>query len=273
MNNFMKTEQNSNASNQPVLRADGLTKTYVMASAKLEVLRGLSLEVAPGEIVAVVGASGSGKTTFLHALGGLDTPTAGRVLLQGEDIYALSPARLTLLRAMKIGFVFQSYHLLPELDALENVLLPARNINWRLHKPARMREAANPSSAARATELLNAVGLSNRAGHLPGELSGGEQQRVALARALMNDPDVILADEPTGNLDAGTGRQVLEHLFGLARSARKTMVMVTHNLDVAAMADRVLELRAGRLEVARIQNAKVPFHEQTISQRGNPFPQ
>ncbi len=248
----MKKEQNSDAANQPILRADGLTKTYIMASTKLQVLRGLSFEVAEGEIVAVVGASGSGKTTFLHALGGLDTPTAGKVFLQGEDIYAFSPARLTLMRAMKIGFVFQAYHLLPELDALDNVLLPARNITWRWNRPARMRMTSAPSDAERAAELLDAVGLSARAGHLPGELSGGEQQRVALARALMNDPDVILADEPTGNLDADTGRQVLEHLFALARNARKTMIMVTHNLDVAARADRVLELRAGHLKNADI---------------------
>jgi len=236
----------------PTFQVQGLRKVFRMGPVELEILRDLVFEVAAGEAVAVVGASGSGKTTFLHSLGGLDTPTAGQVRLQGTDLYALSPARRTRLRASRIGFVFQAYHLLPELDALDNVLLPARNSAWRWDRLFSVgRVLAGParpeSSAARAAALLEAVGLAGRAAHLPGELSGGEQQRVALARALMNDPDVVLADEPTGNLDADTGRQVLEHLFALVRGGRKTLVLVTHNLEVARLADRILELRGGRL--------------------------
>lgn len=238
---------------EPVFKVNGLRKLFRMGSSDIEVLKDLDFEVHAGEIVAVIGASGSGKTTFLNSLGGLDTPNAGRVLLQGTDLYALSPARRAVLRATRIGFVFQAYHLLPELDALENIMLPARNSSWRLP-----RFFGNPGSffnvprketpLQRAATLLDAVGLSDRREHLPGELSGGEQQRVALARALMNNPDVVLADEPTGNLDARTGGQVLEYLMALVRGSNKTMVMVTHNLEVTRMADRVLEFRNGHLE-------------------------
>ena len=243
----------------PTFQVQGLCKTFCMGATNIYVLRDLDFQVAPGEMVAVVGASGSGKTTFLHALGALDTPTSGQVLFQGIDLYAMSPARRTRLRARHIGFVFQAYHLLPELDAFDNVLLPSRSSNSVFSRmfdeprsAGKTTAAASASPAGRASALLDSVGLAGRAEHLPGELSGGEQQRVALARALINDPDVVLADEPTGNLDLETGRHVLESLFDLVRSGHKTLIFVTHNMEIARQADRILELRNGRLAPAAL---------------------
>lgn len=219
-----------------LLTATNLHKSYVLPHKTVEVLKGASFTVGVDERVAIVGRSGTGKSTLLHLLGGLDRPDRGEVCIAGQSIYALTPRARSVLRARQIGFVFQSYHLLPEMDVVENVMLPALAIG-ESHGRAR----------SRAKELLDLVGLSDRATHTPLELSGGEQQRVALARALMNAPRLLLADEPTGNLDRDTGAQILELLFGLAQQHRHTLVVVTHAPEVAARCDRVLRLENGLL--------------------------
>jgi len=221
----------------PLLDAQDLYKAYRLPHKTVQVLKGAALTVGPLERVAIMGRSGSGKSTLLHLLGGLDRPDAGEVRLGGRSLYKLSPRESSQLRARQIGFVFQSYHLLPEMDVLENVLLPAMAAG----------ETNRPRLRARALELLAQVGLADRATHMPLELSGGEQQRVALARALMNAPGLLLADEPTGNLDRDTGAQILELLFGLVRDQRHAMVIVTHAPEVAARCDRRLRLDDGRL--------------------------
>ncbi|OGV85037.1 MAG: hypothetical protein A2340_10050 [Lentisphaerae bacterium RIFOXYB12_FULL_60_10] len=230
---------NNASSTRDVIRAEGLQKSYRLRGVTLDVLRDVNLNVRPGETVAIVGISGAGKSTLLHVLGGLDHPAAGRVWIEGRDVYQLSESRRTALRAAVIGFVFQSYQLLPEMTVLENVLLPAMALG-------RVRSIGG-DARVRACDLLAAVGLSDRLAHRPMELSGGEQQRVALARALMNDPQVILADEPTGNLDRGTGGEVLEYLFTLTRQRGHALVLVTHNETVARTCDRVWRLQAGVL--------------------------
>ncbi len=219
----------------PVLEAIGLVKTYVMPHKRVDVLRGASLATAPGELAAVVGKSGAGKSTLLNVLGGIDAPEAGEVRICGESLFALPPSKRTALRASTIGFVFQSYHLLPEMTILENVMLPAMALG-RLSRNEMRRRAA---------DLLAQVGLDGRAAHRPLELSGGEQQRAAIARALMNAPRLILADEPTGNLDQATGKLVLDLLFSLVRSSGSSMLIVTHDPGVAARCDRTLALESG----------------------------
>lgn len=214
-------------------------KGYRIGPRTIEVLRGASLRVAAGEKLGVIGASGAGKSTLLNVLGALDRPSSGRVMFEGADLYRMSARRRTQVRGARIGFVFQAYHLLPELTLLENVMLPART-RWDAFR----REAGD---RARALELIAKVGLTERLAHQPDELSGGEQQRAAIARALMNDPDVVLADEPTGNLDTAMGDQVLDCLFALAGDARRTVVLVTHNPAVAARCDRVVSLRDGAI--------------------------
>ncbi len=203
----------------------------------IRVLDGVSFSVADGEHVAIVGRSGAGKTTLLNILGGLDKPTSGDVRLDGRSLFRGFGAsrRRNRIRATKVGFIFQSYHLMPELDIVENVLLPS--MTGVAHIPA---------ARARAKDLLEKVGLGGRLGHLPAELSGGEQQRVALARALMCRPQLILADEPTGNLDALTGAEILKLLFEVNETPI-ACVMVTHSADAAARCDRVLKLEKGRL--------------------------
>jgi len=232
----------------PVLEVEALGRDYRMGSAVISVLNNVSLKVSAGETVAIIGVSGAGKSTLLHIIGGLDQPTRGTVRFHGRDIYAMSGRQRTVLRARSIGFVFQFYHLLPELDVLENVMLPAMNSNLGLlgfSGPRRPMTQTNPRKGA--LNLLQSVGLAERAIHLPAELSGGEQQRAAVARALVNEPELLLADEPTGNLDSITGAQVLGVLFSLVRDHRRTLIMVTHNADVAARCDRVLKLQDGRL--------------------------
>ncbi len=210
-----------------------------MGRYRIHVLKGVSLQVRRGETLSIMGASGAGKSTLLHILGGLDQPTHGEVLLGGRSIYDLPAGARAEIRATRIGFVFQAYHLLPELDVAENVMLPAMSRFGAVARHAQNR--------ARALDLLAQVGLADRAEHRPMELSGGEQQRVALARALMNDPEIMLADEPTGNLDSATGEIVLKYLFDLTAGRRHTLVVVTHNEAVAAMCDRQLHLRDGSL--------------------------
>ncbi|HEY3760729.1 MAG TPA: ABC transporter ATP-binding protein [Verrucomicrobiae bacterium] len=216
--------------------ARGLTKSYAMGSRTLEVLRDVDLEVARGDFLALRGSSGAGKSTLLHLIGGLDSPNAGEILFDGLDITQFSSGKLTRLRNRRVGFVFQSYHLLPELTALENVCLPARIA----------RNAAG-SSEIRARDLLKRVGLENRIDHRPSELSGGEQQRVAIARALINQPELLLADEPTGNLDSRTGGEIIELLKNLRVERQMTLVIATHDARVAEHAHRSVELADGRI--------------------------
>ena len=221
-----------------MLEVADIVKEYRLPGQKpIRVLDGVSFAVAAGEHVAIVGRSGAGKTTLLNILGGLDKPTAGDVRLGGESLFRGFGAarRRNRLRATKIGFIFQSYHLMPELDIVENVMLPSMTGRARV-----------PSARARAKELLAKVGLGDRLKHLPAELSGGEQQRVALARALMCRPEIILADEPTGNLDALTGEEILKLLFEVNETPI-SCVMVTHSAAAAARCDRMLKLDGGHL--------------------------
>jgi putative ABC transport system ATP-binding protein len=216
-----------------LIQVRGLTKSIHTGTHRVDILKGIDLDIARGEFAAVMGPSGSGKSTLLGLLAGLDTPTSGRILLDGEEITSLVEDQMALLRGRKIGFVFQSYHLIPTLTAEENVLLP-------------MELAGNGHGGrARARELLERVGLSARRDHYPVQLSGGEQQRVALARAFALRPPILLADEPTGNLDSATGQVVLDLMLALNREQGATMVLVTHEDAVAACAGRRIVLRDG----------------------------
>ncbi len=220
-----------------ILRAEGVDKAFPQGRGGwLTVLQGIDLEIRAGECLAVVGPSGAGKSTLLHILGALDRPTGGRVWFRDEDLFARDDTELARFRSRHVGFVFQFHHLLPEFTALENVLMPARIAGM----PRREAER-------RARDLLEQMGLAERVGHRPAELSGGEQQRVALARALVVEPDVILADEPTGNLDRRTGRAVQDLLLEWNRRTGVTLVVVTHNPDLARSMDRVVTLVDGRL--------------------------
>lgn len=219
-----------------MLTARDIKRTYSIGKTTLDVLKGVSMQVTAGETVSIMGESGSGKSTLLHVLGGLDTPKAGEVHFKGQSVYGMSSSRRARFRAENVGFVFQSFHLLPELDIVENVALPSM-----------AKKTGKASAVARAKELLSEVGLAERIGHRPQELSGGEQQRVAIARSLMNEPDIIFADEPTGNLDSKTGDKVLHYLFQLVEARRHTLVLVTHNQEVASRCSRELFLRDGVL--------------------------
>jgi ABC-type lipoprotein export system ATPase subunit len=222
--------------NEPLLSVRGLTKTYILGKRALEVLRGVNLDVAGGEFLALRGASGAGKSTLLHLIGGLDTPNAGEIHFAGQNLAALSESELAQFRRYRVGFVFQSYYLLPELDALENVCLPARI--------ARVPAA---QAGARGRDLLARVGLKDRMEHKPYELSGGEQQRVAIARALINEPELLLADEPTGNLDSHTGGEIMELLKSLRAEKQTTLIIATHDANVAATAPKVVHLVDGQI--------------------------
>ena len=221
---------------QSLLSARGLKKTYVLGKRTLEVLRGVDVEIARGDFVALRGTSGTGKSTLLHLLGGLDTPNAGQIIFDGQPMSRFSDRELTHFRNRRVGFVFQAYHLLPELSALENVCLPARVARIGVTKAVR-----------RAEELLARVGLQDRLDHKPSELSGGEQQRVAIARALINEPELLLADEPTGNLDSHTGAEIIELLRSLRPEKLMTLIIATHDGKVAASAPRTLELVDGQI--------------------------
>ncbi len=219
-----------------LIEAHELHKSYAIGRRTLEVLRGVSVTVTRGEFLALRGASGAGKSTLLHLLGGLDVPTPGTIRAGGIDLSGLSGTALSHWRNQKVGFVFQAYHLLPELDALENVCLPARMARVPVDEVTR-----------RGRELLQRVGLGSRLDHKPWELSGGEQQRVAIARALINQPELLLADEPTGNLDSQTGEGIIDLLCQLRAERSMTLVIATHDARVAARAPRVLELADGRV--------------------------
>jgi len=217
-----------------VLAAEGLGKQVNSPEGTLAILADVSLSIRRGESVAIIGASGAGKSTLLALLAGLDEPTAGRTSLAGNDLAALDEDGRAAVRARHVGFVFQSFHLLPSLTALENVMLPL--------ELARRSDARHAASA-----VLGRVGLAGRVGHYPRQLSGGEQQRVAIARAFVTQPDVLFADEPTGNLDAQTGEKIMDLLFGLNRATQTTLVLVTHDASLAARCDRIIRLDAGRV--------------------------
>jgi lipoprotein-releasing system ATP-binding protein len=223
--------------NEPLLSARGLSKSYAMGRRTLEVLRGVDLDVARGEFLALRGASGAGKSTLLHLIGGLDSPNAGEIRFDGQDLAAFSESKLTHFRNRRVGFVFQSYHLLPELTALENVCLPAR-----------VARISAGTAVKRGSELLARVGLQDRIEHKPFELSGGEQQRVAIARALINEPELLLADEPTGNLDSHTGGEIIELLKALRAEKHMTLAIATHDEKVAAHAERTVQLADGQIQ-------------------------
>ena len=212
----------------------GVSKTVSSGDHQLTILHSLDLTVPSGQRLAVVGPSGSGKSTLLGLIAGLDAPSTGSILVDGTDVTRLSEDDLARLRGAKIGFVFQSFHLIPSLTALENILVP-------------MEIAGRRDAAQRAESLLDEVGLADRGHHYPSQLSGGEQQRVAIARALSNEPVIVLADEPTGNLDTKTGHQVIELLLGINQQRRATLVVVTHDPEIASMADARVYLRDGRV--------------------------
>jgi len=226
----------------PAVEVRAVHKSYHLGRTSLHVLRGLGFAVPTGHFVAVVGASGSGKSTLLHVVGLLDRPDRGQVLLGGVDTADLSARQRNLRRCHEIGFVFQFYHLLPELNVLQNTLLPAKVASSAVQWLARRRQ-----QTARALEVLESMGLADRIRHRPKELSGGERQRVAIARALMNRPKLLLADEPTGNLDSRTGRQIMKVLREAGRQTGATVLMVTHDADLAGQADRVLHMVDGRI--------------------------
>lgn len=227
---------NTPESNDTVtLRAERLVKRVDSPGGTLTILDDVSFDVARGETVSIVGASGAGKSTLLGLLAGLDVPSEGRVVLESHDLAALDEDGRAAVRADHVGFVFQSFHLVPSLTALENVMLP-------------LELAGRDDARERSLETLAAVGLAERAGHYPRQLSGGEKQRVAIARAFVIEPRVLFADEPTGNLDQATGEHIIELLFDLNRARGATLVLVTHDLDLARRCDRVLHMAAGRID-------------------------
>jgi len=223
--------------NELFLSARSLTKTYAMGRRSLEVLRGVDLTVSRGKFLALRGASGAGKSTLLHLIGGLDSPNAGEIFFKGQNLANFSEAELTQFRSRRVGFIFQAYHLLPELTALENVCLPAR-----------VARISAGQTGKRGHELLARVGLEDRTDHKPSELSGGEQQRVAIARALINEPELLLADEPTGNLDSKTGGEIIELLKTICAEKQMTLVIATHDEKVAARAERIVQLVDGLIQ-------------------------
>jgi putative ABC transport system ATP-binding protein len=218
-----------------MIEVQDLSKTFTSGSYALEILKSINLTIAKGEVLAIEGPSGSGKSTLLGLLAGFDSPTSGSIRIDGEEITSLNEDQLALLRGRKLGFVFQSYNLIPTLTAEENIILPMEL------------RGDIPKMSAKVKELLAAVGLDTRASHYPAQLSGGEQQRIALARAFACSPSILLADEPTGNLDSATGKIVLELLLQLNRRRGTTLVLVTHDPALSSLTDRIVRLRDGRI--------------------------
>ena len=222
-----------------LLQAKGIHKYYSNGKERLHILKDVSLSIAQGEIAAVLGPSGAGKSTLLHILGGLDSPESGEVFFEGQDISSFSDRESADFRNKAVGFVFQFYHLLPEFNLLENIMMPALI--------GRQSPVVSLQSREKAKELLKEVGLSHRVRHLPNQLSGGEQQRAAIARALINEPKVLLCDEPTGNLDSENSKQIIQTLKRLNREKKMTIIMVTHNLDLTDFASKVYHIKDGEL--------------------------
>lgn len=217
-----------------ILKVENLSKIYGTGENRVEALKDINLSVNKGEFVAIVGASGSGKSTLLHLLGGLDRPTSGQVIVDGEDIYRYQEERLAIFRRRKIGFVFQFFNLIPVLDVEENIALPALLDHEQVDK-------------AYLAEIIKLLGLEDRKHHLPSELSGGQQQRVSIGRALLNKPSIVLADEPTGNLDSTTSKEVIELLKFTAKKYSQTLILITHDFNIAATADRVVTIQDGAI--------------------------
>jgi len=228
---------------EPLLTITGLTRTYVTGDRTLEVLKGVDVQVMPGEVVGLIGPSGSGKSSLLHAAGLLERPTSGQIRIDGEDVGALDERGRTRLRLAKIGFIYQFHHLMPEFDARDNVALPMR-----------MAGRSQAEARTRADEMLGRLGLAERLTHQPGQLSGGEQQRVAIARALANSPRLLLADEPTGNLDPATSQAVFQALHDLVRETGVGALIATHNMELAGHMDRVFAIKDGHLEERAAQS-------------------
>lgn len=224
-----------------ILKLEKIYKSYLDTQRKVDVIKGLNLEILKGETVAIVGPSGAGKSTLLHVIGGIDAPQKGKVLLDGKDLYKMSDQDRSGVRNKDIGFVFQFYHLLPELSAIENILLPV----FIKQKDSRR----TPELWEQGVAALKEVGLVNRMEHKPNQLSGGEQQRVAIARALMNRPRLVLCDEPTGNLDSTTGEAIIDLLMALNEKMQQAFIIVTHDEDVARRCDRMIHMRDGILHV------------------------
>ncbi|WP_234123885.1 ABC transporter ATP-binding protein [Clostridium hydrogenum] len=217
-----------------ILKVENLNKIYGKKSNRVEALKGVNLSVNKGEFVAIVGASGSGKSTLLHLLGGLDRPTSGKVIIDGENIYEYKEEKLAIFRRRKIGFIFQSFNLIPVLDVEENIALPALMDNDKVDKKY-------------LAEIIEVLGLTDRKTHLPSELSGGQQQRVSIGRALLNKPAIIFADEPTGNLDSKNSREVIELLKFTAKKYNQTLIVITHDVNIAALADRTITIQDGEI--------------------------
>lgn len=244
MNRLLKRKASTGpVAGAPTLSLRDVTRTYKMGQGELSVLKGVDLDIMPGEVIGLIGPSGSGKSSLLHAAGLLERPTSGRVSIQGEDVTDLDERTRTRLRLSRIGFVYQFHHLLPEFDARDNVALPMRIAGF---SEAEARE--------RATEMLTALGLGERVTHQPAQLSGGEQQRVAIARSLANRPALLLADEPTGNLDPTTSQTVFESLRRLAKEEGVAALIATHNMELAGHMDRVFALKDGHLEERQAQS-------------------
>jgi len=219
-----------------IIRLKDVWKTYKMGEVEVNALRGVSLKINQGEFVAITGSSGSGKSTMMNLVGCLDLPTKGSIFLDGKDISELDESSLAQIRGKKIGFIFQQFNLIPTLNALENVMLPLE-----------FQDVQGDAARKKAADILNLVGLGDRLEHLPSQLSGGQQQRVAIARSLANNPDVILGDEPTGNLDSTTGIDVLNLLQKLWKNEKKTIIIVTHDLKLAGYAKRIIQLKDGQI--------------------------
>jgi len=231
---------------KPIIELKNVWKTYHIGDIALDVLRGINLEILTHEFVAILGPSGSGKSTLMNQVGALDTPTQGHIYLDGDDIEQFSESELAQIRGKKIGFVFQQFNLISTLSALENVTLPALFQN-----------VTSEERNKRAQELLTSVGLKDRMHHKPNELSGGQQQRVAIARALINDPEIILADEPTGNLDSISGKQVMDMLTKLHSQKNKTIILVTHDIDLVKYSEKTVYIKDGVIE--KIKKHKAQF--------------
>lgn len=219
-----------------IIILENVWKTYKMGEIEVNALRGVSMHISQGEFVAITGSSGSGKSTMMNLVGCLDLPSKGAIYLDEEDISKLNESDLAQIRAKKIGFIFQQFHLIPTLTALENVMLPLE-----------FQDVPSDTARKKAVEILDMVGLGDRIDHLPSQLSGGQQQRVAIARSLANSPDVILADEPTGNLDSVAGANIMDMLQNFWKKERKTIIMVTHDLKLANYAKRVVQLKDGQI--------------------------